>query len=86
MGVGGGRAIDVLFVLRGRPGLGHIIPGLAIASEFRRRGYGVAVMTYNNACQNFPSVVVANNFGFKTAEFLEIGEERKREVPKVSFN
>ena len=48
MGVGGGRAIDVLFVLRGRPGLGHIIPGLAIASEFRRRGYGVAVMTYNN--------------------------------------
>ena len=53
---------------------------------FARQAFNDAVMTYNNACQNFPSVVVANNFGFKTAEFLEIGEERKREVPKVSFN
>jgi LemA protein len=52
---------------------------------FARQAFNDAVMGYNNACQNFPSNVVANNFGFKPAEFLEIGEERKREVPKVSF-
>jgi LemA protein len=53
---------------------------------FARQAFNDAVMTYNNACQNFPSNVVANNFGFKAAEFLEIGEEAKREVPKVSFS
>jgi LemA protein len=52
---------------------------------FARQAFNDAVMTYNNACQNFPSNVVANNFGFQAAEFLEIGEEVKREVPKVSF-
>jgi LemA protein len=52
---------------------------------FARQAFNDAVMGYNNACQNFPSNVVANNFGFKPAEFLEIGEESKREVPKVSF-
>jgi LemA protein len=53
---------------------------------FARQAFNDAVMSYNNACQNFPSNVVANNFGFKNAEFLEIGEEKKREVPKVAFN
>ena len=53
---------------------------------FARQAFNDAVMSYNNACQNFPSNVVANNFGFKPAEFLEIGEEQKREVPKVSFS
>jgi LemA protein len=52
---------------------------------FARQAFNDAVMTYNNACQNFPSNVVANNFGFKAAEFLDIGEAGKREVPKVSF-
>jgi LemA protein len=52
---------------------------------FARQAFNDAVMTYNNACQNFPSNVVANNFGFQAAEFLEIGDEGKREVPKVSF-
>jgi LemA protein len=52
---------------------------------FARQAFNDAVMTYNNACENFPSNIVANNFGFKAAEFLEIGEEAKREVPKVSF-
>jgi LemA protein len=52
---------------------------------FARQAFNDAVMTYNNACQNFPSNLIANNFGFKEAEFLEIEEEQKREVPKVSF-
>lgn len=53
---------------------------------FARQAFNDAVMSYNNACQNFPSNLIANNFGFKEAEFLDIGEEQKREVPKVAFN
>jgi hypothetical protein len=30
--------------------------------------------------------LVANNFGFTQAEFLDIGEPAKRDVPKVSFS
>jgi LemA protein len=52
---------------------------------FSRQAFNDSVMTYNNACQSFPSNLDANNFGFKHAEFLDIGEEAKREVPKVSF-
>ena len=52
---------------------------------FARQAFNDAVLAYNNACQNFPSNLIANNFSFKQAEFLEIGEEHKREAPKVSF-
>jgi LemA protein len=53
---------------------------------FSRQAFNDAVMSYNNACQNFPSSLVANNFSFKAAEFLDIGEPAKRDVPKVSFS
>ena len=52
---------------------------------FARQAFNDAVMSYNNACENFPGSVVANSFAFKIAEFLEIEEPAKREVPKVSF-
>jgi LemA protein len=52
---------------------------------FARQAFNDAVMTFNNACQNFPSNLVANNFGFRPAEFLDIGEEAKRDAPQVSF-
>lgn len=52
---------------------------------FARQAFNDAVMAFNNACQNFPSNMIANNFGFKQAQFLEIGEEAKREAPQVSF-
>ena len=52
---------------------------------FARQAFNDAVMTFNNACENFPSNMIARNFGFKQAEFLEIGEEAKREAPQVSF-
>ncbi len=52
---------------------------------FARQAFNDAVMSYNNACQNFPSNIVANNFSFKHAEFLEIDNEQKREAPRVSF-
>jgi len=42
-------------------------------------------MSYNNACENFPSNIAANGFNFKHAEFLDIGDKQKREAPKVAF-
>jgi LemA protein len=53
---------------------------------FARQAFNDAVMGYNNACQNFPGNLVSRNFGFNIAEFLDIGEEAKREAPQVSFN
>jgi LemA protein len=53
---------------------------------FARQAFNDAVLSYNNACQNFPGNLVANNFGFKTAEYLELEEPEKRSVPKVSFS
>jgi len=52
---------------------------------FARQAFNDAVMNYNNARENFPGSIVANNFSFQAAEFLEIEIEQKREVPKVSF-
>jgi len=53
---------------------------------FARQAFNDSVMSYNNGCQSFPNSMIANNFGFKHAEFLEIGEEEKREAPQVSFS
>jgi LemA protein len=53
---------------------------------FARQAFNDAVLSYNNACQNFPGNLIANNFGFKAAEFLEIEQPEQRTVPKVSFN
>ena len=52
---------------------------------FARQAFNDSVMSYNNACQSFPSNLIATNFNFKAAEFLDIGDEAKREVPAVSF-
>jgi LemA protein len=52
---------------------------------FARQAFNDAVMTYNNSCENFPSNFVANTFKFKQSEFLDIGEEQKRDVPEVAF-
>jgi LemA protein len=53
---------------------------------FARQAFNDAVLSYNNACQNFPGNLIANSFDFKAAEFLEIEQPEKRAVPKVSFN
>jgi LemA protein len=52
---------------------------------FARQAFNDSVMSYNNACQNFPNNLIANNFNFKPAEFLEIDGEEKRAAPAVSF-
>lgn len=53
---------------------------------FARQAFNDSVMSYNNACENFPNNTIAGMFNFKLAEFLEIGEPEKREAPQVSFD
>jgi LemA protein len=53
---------------------------------FSRQGYNDSVMDYNNACEMFPSGVIANLFRFKPAAMLEIEDAAKRAVPKVAFS
>lgn len=53
---------------------------------FSRQAFNDSVMNYNNACQNFPSNLLANGFNFKPGEFLEIDDEAKRTAPQVSFS
>jgi LemA protein len=49
-----------------------------------RQVYNDTVLTYNNAIQVFPGVLVAGPFGFAKREFFEI-DEAEREVPRVDF-
>jgi LemA protein len=52
---------------------------------FARQAFNDAVLSYNNAAQNFPNNVVAGMFRFEAASFLDIDSEQKREVPEVAF-
>ena len=53
---------------------------------FARQGYNDSVMSYNVAIQQFPGSVIANSFGFKTAELLESTETpEERKAIKVAF-
>lgn len=52
---------------------------------FARQAYNDSVMDYNNACEMFPSGIIANLFNFRAAAMLEIEDAAKRAVPKVSF-
>ena len=52
---------------------------------FARQAFNDAVLSYNNAAQNFPNNTVAGMFRFETASFLDIDSEQKREVPEVAF-
>jgi len=52
---------------------------------FARQGFNDAVMTYNTAREQMPNNIIAGMFNFQAAEFLEIEDPAKREVPEVSF-
>ncbi|MBT8048852.1 MAG: LemA family protein [Xanthomonadales bacterium] len=52
---------------------------------FARQAYNDSVMDYNTLRESFPNNFFATWFSFKAAELLEIEDESKREVPKVSF-
>ena len=49
-----------------------------------RQVYNDTVLTYNNAIQTVPGVVVAGPFGFAKREFFE-AEDAVREAPRVAF-
>jgi LemA protein len=53
--------------------------------SFSRQAYNDAVMQYNIGRETFPSNLIADWFSFQPATLLEIEDEAKREVPKVSF-
>ena len=52
--------------------------------QYARQFYNDTVLQYNNACQVFPSVIIANIFGFKTTNFFEASEEERSNV-QVKF-
>lgn len=52
--------------------------------SYSRQFYNDAVLKYNNACQQFPSSLMARLFGFKADEFFE-APAAEREVPEVKF-
>lgn len=53
---------------------------------FSRQAFNDAVTLYNTARETFPSVIIANMFGFQAAELFEIEVPEQREAPKVSFS
>jgi LemA protein len=50
-----------------------------------RQVYNDTVLTFNNAIQTFPGVVLAGPFGFAEREFFET-DETQREAPRVDFS
>jgi LemA protein len=52
---------------------------------FARQAYNDSVMEYNTLRESFPNNFFAGWFSFRAAELLDIEDEAKREVPKVSF-
>ena len=51
-----------------------------------RQVYNDTVLTFNNAIQVFPAVLIAGAFGFTKREYFEIEDAAEREVPVVSFD
>ena len=53
---------------------------------FARRFYNGNVRDYNTGLQTFPTVLFAQLFGFKSAEYFEVAAATEREVPQVKFS
>ena len=51
---------------------------------YARQFYNDVVLKYNNACQQFPSSIIAKMFGFKEETFFQ-APEAERAVPEVKF-
>lgn len=52
--------------------------------SYARQFYNDVVLKYNNACQQFPSSIIARLFGFKEEDFFA-APEAERAVPEVKF-
>ncbi len=53
--------------------------------SFARQSYNDQVMKYNTQRETFPTVLVADLFGFGPEEFFEVDLQYEREAPKVQF-
>jgi LemA protein len=54
--------------------------------SFARQAFNDSVTSYNNSRETFPTVIIANMFGFNHAELLEVIEApEERNAVKVSF-
>ncbi len=53
--------------------------------SFARQAYNDSVMQYNTARETFPSIIIANSFGFAAAQLFEVESAEERKAPKVSF-
>jgi LemA protein len=53
--------------------------------QFARRYYNGAVNLLNNRIQKFPDLLIANNFGFKPAEFFDLEDPRAAAAPAVGL-
>ncbi len=51
---------------------------------YARQFYNTNVLSYNTKTQTFPSVIMANMFGFQASEFFEAEAEAREDV-RVSF-
>ena len=60
------------------------LSGIENKIAYARQFYNDVVMKWNQQREVFPSVLIANMFGFKPREYFEI-EEAAREVVKVEF-
>ncbi|AMV38804.1 LemA family protein [Planctomyces sp. SH-PL62] len=50
-----------------------------------RQVFNNSVQQYNTARESFPTNLVANAMGFAPAQLFELGSEKERETPGVSF-
>jgi len=53
--------------------------------SFARQAYNDAVMVYNTKREVFPSNIIANMFGFLSAQLFEVVDPTEREAVKVKF-
>jgi LemA protein len=51
-----------------------------------RQVYNDTVLTFNNAIQTFPGVLLAGPFGFAKREFFDVEDDTQREAPRVAFS
>jgi LemA protein len=50
-----------------------------------RRYYNATVREFNTSIQQFPGVLVANTFGFKSREFFELENKEEAKNVEVKF-
>ena len=67
--------------------LGNAETAIVEQVQYRRarRYYNGAVNLFNNRIQKFPDMLIANSFGFKSAEFFDLEDPKAAVAPAVSL-